>query len=59
MKILYRGLKTLDKLDEVEAYKKAEAERINIEEVTIESKPIPLDSDLAIAIKSFNPLDLF
>jgi len=56
---LRRGLKTLDKLDEAEAREKAGAERVNIEEVTIESKPIPLDSDLAIAIESFDPLDPF
>ena len=59
IKILRRGLKTLDKLDEAEAREKAGAERVNIEEVTIESKPIPLDSDLAIAIESFDPLDPF
>jgi non-homologous end joining protein Ku len=59
MKMLRRGLKTLDELDEAKAYKKAKAERVIIEEATIESKPIPLDSDLATTIESFNPLDPF
>jgi len=59
MKILRRGLKTLDKLDEAKACEKAKTERVNTEEVSIESKPIPLDSDLAITIKSFDPLDPF
>ena len=59
MKILRRGLKTLDKLDEAKACEKAKTERVNTEEVSIESMPIPLDSDLAITIKSFDPLDPF
>ena len=57
MKILYRGLKTLDELDKAKAYKKAKIERITTEGATIKSELIPLDFDLAIAIKSFNPLD--
>jgi len=59
MKILYHSLKTLDKLDKAEACKKAKTDRIIIEEVTIKPKPIPLDSDLATTIESFNPLDPF
>jgi len=59
MKILYRGLKTLDKLDKAKACEKAETEYITAEEVTIKPKTIPLDSDLVTAIKSFNPLDPF
>ena len=57
MKMLYYSLKTLDKLDEAKAREKAETEYVNIEEAFIESEPIPLDSDLAIIIESFNPLD--
>ena len=59
IKILRRSLKTLDKLDEAKAREKAEMEHVNTEEASIESKPIPLDSDLATTIKSFNPLDPF
>ena len=59
MKILRYSLKTLDKLDEAKARKKAKIEYIDIEKVSTKSKSIPLDSDLAIAIESFNPLDLF
>jgi hypothetical protein len=59
MKMLYRGLKTLDELDEAETYKKAEIECINIEEISIEFEPIPLDSNLTVAIESFDPLDPF
>jgi len=59
MKILRRGLKTLDELDKAEAREKAKIEYIITEEATIKSKPIPLDSNLATAIKSFNPLDPF
>jgi hypothetical protein len=59
MKMLYYSLKTLDKLDKTEVYKKAEAEYINIGEVSAESEPTPLDSDLAITIESFDPLDPF
>jgi len=59
MKILRRSLKTLDKLDKVEAYKKAKTKYIITEETIIESEPIPLDSDLTTAIESFNPLDPF
>jgi hypothetical protein len=57
--MLYYSLLTLDKLDKVEVHEKAEVERINIEEVSIESEPISLDSNLAITIESFNPLDSF
>ena len=57
--MLRRSLKTLDKLDEAEACEKAETERIIVEEATTKSKPIPLDSDLATTIESFNPLDPF
>jgi len=59
MKMLYYSLKTLDKLDEAKAREKAKTEYINTEEVSIESKLIPLDSDLVTAIESFNPLDPF
>jgi len=59
MKILRYGLKTLDKLDKAKVREKAKVECIIIEEVTIESEPISLNSDLAIAIESFNPLDPF
>jgi len=59
MKILHHSLKTLDELDEAEAREKAKTKRVDIEEVSTKSKSIPLDSDLAIAIKSFNPLDPF
>jgi len=57
--MLCHGLKTLDELDEAEACEKAETERVNTEEAVTESEPIPLDSDLAIAIESFDPLDPF
>ncbi|KAH8747581.1 hypothetical protein F5882DRAFT_311876, partial [Hyaloscypha sp. PMI_1271] len=59
MKILRHGLRTLDELDKAKARERTKTERISIEEVTIKSKPIPLDSDLAITIESFNPLDPF
>jgi hypothetical protein len=55
--MLRRSLKTLDELDEAKACEKAETERVIVEEVTIESELIPLDSDLATAIESFDPLD--
>ena len=59
MKILYYGLKTLDKLDKAKVYEKAETEYIITKEATTKSKLIPLDSDLATTIKSFNSLDPF
>jgi hypothetical protein len=59
MKILHHSLKTLDELDEAKARKKAETERVTVKEITTKSKLILLDSDLAIAIESFNPLDPF
>jgi hypothetical protein len=59
MKMLRRGLKTLDELDEAEAREKVETERVDTEEATTESEPVPLDSDLTAAIESFDPLDPF
>ena len=59
MKILRRGLKTLDELDEAKAREKAKAEYIIIEEATLEARPTPLDSDLTATIESFDPLDPF
>jgi len=59
MKILRCSLKTLDELDKAKAREKAEIEHTTIKEAATKSEPVPLNSDLVIAIESFNPLDPF
>ena len=58
--MLRRGLKSLDELDEVKAYKKEEKEHLAAEEAERRAfEPTPLDNDLVVALEAYNPSSPF
>ena len=58
--MLCRGLKSLDELDEVEACKKEEKERLAAKEAERRAfEPALLDDDLVVALEAYDPFSPF